>query len=412
MIRPGLVLAGLVILLGSSSASAQNSATTKAIGPAERAALFPSRSMIDKGRTIAESSCSRCHGMDGINSDELQPNLAGQRTVYLYRVIQAYQDGHRMDDSMGHASGFLNEEGMFSVAAYYASLPPVRRLPAEVTAEVTANDPFSDIQPALKKCIKCHTETGNSKQAGMPNLTAQDPEYFVSAMEAYASGERVHKMMKKLAGNLDGQTLKTMGIYFALQQPARSEDRGKGDEMSGRKLAEDCANCHGDDGNASESDVPSLAGQDAKYFVKAMNAYLEGERKEKSMFKAVDGLAPQDLADLAAFYAAREPARRNVRAPLTNQQWVARCERCHGLDGNSTDPRFPMLAGQNQPYLENALQAYAATERDSSAMHAMASPLSKTNIKYLAHYFSTQEPKSVVYMQLPCAEPGEEPGAD
>jgi len=359
--------------------------------------------------------------MDGISADELQPNLAGQRTVYLYRVIQAYQDGHRMDDSMGHASGFLNEEGMFAVAAYYASLPPVRRLPVEVPAEVTthvetevapADDPFSDIQPALKKCIKCHTETGNSKQAGMPNLTAQDPEYFVTAMEAYASGERGHKVMKKLAGNLDSQTLKTMGIYFALQQPARSEDRGKGDEMSGRKLAEDCATCHGDDGNASKGDVPSLAGQDAKYFVKAMNAYLEGERKDKSMFKAVDGLAPQDFADLAAFYAAREPARRNVRAPLTNQQWVARCERCHGLDGNSTDPRFPMLAGQNQAYLENALQAYAATERDSSAMHAMASPLSKSNSTFLARYFSAQEPKSVVYMQLPCADPGEEPGAD
>ena len=369
--------------------------------------LFPSRNMIEKGRSIAESSCSRCHGMNGISTDEQRPNLAGQRAVYLYRVIGAYQNGHRVDDSMGHASGFLNDEGMLSVAAFYASLAPVRSFPPddEQTFEPgLADDPFGEVRASLKKCTKCHGEYGNSTASGMPNLTSQDPEYFRASMQAYVDGSRKHKIMKKLAGSLDEQTIGKMGVFYAVQQPVRSETNAAGNELSGRKLSEKCATCHGDDGNADAADTPSLAGQDARYFVKAMNQYLEGERQEESMFKAVDGLSEQDMLDLAAFYAAREPARRNVRTPLTAAEWTHRCERCHGMDGNSTDPRFPMLAGQKKGYLAKSMRAYASNVYDNSTMHAMADPLSESDIESIVVYFASQQPKSVVYLELPCPD--------
>ena len=395
------------VLFCSASAWAQAPATTGPLTAAERAALFPARSMIEKGRAIAESSCARCHGMDGISTDEQRPKLAGQRTVYLYRVIQAYQNGQRVDDSMGHAGGFLNDEGMLSVATYYASLTPAGNLPAAdepVTENVPVDDPFGDVRATLQKCTKCHGENGNSTADGMPNLTAQDPAYFKTSMQAYVDGDRSHKMMTKLAGSLDEQTIATMGVFYAVQQPKRSETAATGNELAGRKLAKDCATCHGDDGNADAADTPSLAGQDARYFVKAMHEYREGVRKGKSMSKAAEGLSEQDMLDLAAFYTAREPAQRNVRTPLTAAEWTQRCERCHGMDGNSTDPRFPMLAGQNPGYLEKALKAYAGNMRDNSTMHAMADPLSTSDIQNIVNYFAAQQPKSVVYMNLPCAE--------
>jgi cytochrome c553 len=399
------VLTIVTTLLFSAGAWAQTSPATQPITPAERTAISPSRNMVEQGRAIAESSCARCHGMDGVSTDEQRPNLAGQRSVYLYRVMGAYQNGHRIDDSMGHAGGFLNDEGMLSVATYYASLAPVRNLPAaEVPAPeaALAEDPFIDVRDSLKKCTKCHGEDGNSKASGMPNLTAQDPGYFIASMQAYADGGRNHKIMKKLAGSLDEQTLTDMGVFYAVQEPRRSKTSTAGNELSGRKLAEDCATCHGDDGNAEDADTPSLAGQDPRYFVKAMNQYQKGVRKDESMVKAVDGLSEQDILDLAAFYAAREPARRDVRTPLTSAEWIQRCERCHGLDGNSTDPRFPMLAGQNRGYLQKALEAYAGNVRDNSTMHAMAGPLGESDIEAIVNYFSSQQPKAVVYLDLPC----------
>ena len=136
-----------------------------------------------------------------------------------------------------------------------------------------------------------------------------------------------------------------------------------------------------------------------------MNAYLEGKRTNEKMFEAVENLDDSEISDLGTFFALQEPVRRNVRTPLTPEQWIDRCERCHGLDGNSTDPRFPMLAGQDRTYLASALQAYAGTARNSSTMHAMAEPLSDADIERIVEYYSTREPKSVVYMQIPCEEP-------
>ena len=154
--------------------------------------------------------------------------------------------------------------------------------------------------------------------------------------------------------------------------------------------------------------MPTLAGQDARYFIKAMEAYKEGKRQHEQMFGAVDNLSDEDLQNLAAFYAAQEPVRRNVRTPLTTSEWIARCERCHGVDGNSTDPRFPMLASQPRGYLTNALESYAGEQRGNSAMHAMSEPLSRADIERIVEHYSTRGPKSVVYMQLPCEEQPED----
>jgi len=395
------------MIAGPTIAGAQSSISTQPVQQTERAALFPTKNMLKQGRTIAESNCAKCHGLEGITQDKSRPNLAGQRAVYLYRVLQAYQNGYRIDQSMGHAGGFLNDEGLLSLAAYYASLTPVRIEPPddpEASRIDLAADPFENIQDNLKKCAKCHGETGNSSASGMPNLTAQHPDYFMSAMQAYADGTRQHRMMTKLVGNLDEQTVSEMGVYYAVQEPERSEKQGEGDEAAGRVLAEECTGCHGEDGNATADDTPSLAGQDPKYFVKAMEAYREGERHNEAMASAADGLSETDLENLATFYAARAPAKRAVRVPFTAAEWIDRCERCHGIDGNSTDPRFPMLAGQNPEYLEQALRAYSDSERDNSTMHAMAAPLNEADIRNIVGYYSSRQPKSVIYAQLPCEE--------
>jgi cytochrome c553 len=195
-----------------------------------------------------------------------------------------------------------------------------------------------------------------------------------------------------------------MGVFYAVQEPSRTTTTGDGNADLGRELSAPCASCHGADGNASGADMPTLAGQDARYFVKAMKAYQDGTRHHEGMFGAVDGLDDANFADLAAFYAVQDPVRRNVRAPLTTTEWIDRCERCHGIDGNSTDPRFPMLAGQDPTYLANALKAYSDNTRSSSTMHAMSDPLNEADIERIVTHYSTRQPKSVVYMMLPCKE--------
>jgi cytochrome c553 len=399
----------IAILLGLASTLAQSAPRTQPIQKEERAALFPSAHMINQGREVAETVCASCHGMDGISDGEGKPHLAGQRAVYLYRALQAYQAGTRTDEANNHNS-FLNDEALLSVSAYYASLEPVQVVVSTTIAEVTeqavapVEDPFLNIRESMRKCIKCHDESGNSTRSGMPNLTGQHPEYFMTSMLAYIDGSRNHKLMKKLVGKLDKATIKEMGVFYGVQEPLQTETRGEGDANVGRRLSEECESCHGDDGNAKKAKMPTLAGQDAKYFIKAMKHYEDGTRKHQKMFEAIEDLSEEDMINLATYYANEVPSRRNVRAPLKSTEWIARCERCHGVGGNSSDPRFPMLAGQDLGYLRKTLKAYAAGDRSSKAMHAMADPPSSMDIERIGSYFASQQPRAVVYIRLPCEE--------
>jgi cytochrome c553 len=332
--------------------------------------------------------------------------------------LKAFQSGERKDESKNHNT-FLNDQAMLSTAAYYANLTPAQIVKranldevveaAEATGsaepvQAAVDDPFFNIRPAMKKCVKCHGESGQAPGSGMPSLTAQDPDYFVTSMMAYVDGSRSHNLMRKLVGDLDEPTIKEMGVFYAVQEPLQTETQGEGDINVGRRLSEDCESCHGVDGNAKNPSMPTLAGQDAKYFIKAMKHYKDGTRKHQKMFEAVEGFSEQDMIDLATYYAAEEPRRRDVRMPLKSTEWITRCERCHGIDGNSSDPRFPMLAGQDETYLRNALKAYANGARDNTTMYAMAAPLSSMDIERIGTYFATQQPKAVVYMQLPCTD--------
>jgi len=406
------LVASAAILVLPVTIWAQGPTATEPLTPDERAALSPSRAMLEKGLDVAKTACADCHGQDGVSTGPGIPNLAGQRTVYLHRVLRGYQDRARHNDDMNHAVGFLNEEALLAVSAYYSTLAPARPVSMEdepaTAIDAGGGDPFAGIRENLKKCTKCHGADGNSDASGMPNLTAQSPEYYVASMNSYIEGRRDHKLMTKLASGLDEATLNKMGVFYAVQEPARTETTGEGNADLGRELSGPCASCHGNDGNASGADMPTLAGQDARYFIKAMNAYQEGKRKHEKMFAAVENLNESEVADLATFYALQEPVRRNIRTPLTTGQWIDRCERCHGIEGNSTDPRFPMLAGQDRTYLARALQAYSGAARDNSTMHAMSTPLSESDIERMVEYYATREPKSVVYMQLPCEEPMDE----
>jgi cytochrome c553 len=72
------------------------------------------------------------------------------------------------------------------------------------------------------------------------------------------------------------------------------------------------------------------------------------------------------------------------------------CGSCHGPRGNSEQPKFPRLAGQNANYLVAQLKAFRAEKRgDPDAigyMWGMARQLDDATIEALASYYSKQRP--------------------
>jgi len=71
------------------------------------------------------------------------------------------------------------------------------------------------------------------------------------------------------------------------------------------------------------------------------------------------------------------------------------CGTCHGAQGNSTQPKFPRLAGQNANYLVAQLKVFRAQTRgDPDAvgyMWGMASELDDDTVGALARYYAAQK---------------------
>jgi cytochrome c553 len=79
-----------------------------------------------------------------------------------------------------------------------------------------------------------------------------------------------------------------------------------GNIAAGRQKAMACQTCHGLDGLSKMPDAPNIAGDPEEYLVRQLAAFRKGERKNEMMSIVAQQLSDQDVADLAAYYAAIE----------------------------------------------------------------------------------------------------------
>jgi cytochrome c553 len=70
------------------------------------------------------------------------------------------------------------------------------------------------------------------------------------------------------------------------------------------------------------------------------------------------------------------------------------CAACHGMDGNSTIPIFPKLAGRHPEYLVRELTQFVSSYRKNDIMTPIAAALNPDDFKALGEYFGAQKPTS------------------
>ncbi len=393
----------VTLMLGAAVSAAIHQPDAAAQAPSikpgdELRPIYATPEDIAAGKEFADSACAGCHGSNGISSTTGIPNLAGQRPSYLYVELKTYQSGGRKNAAMNTSVRFISDDALVKVAAYYASLDPAQPAPG---APATYIDAVQAGKTAAAACAGCHGEAGVSKTPGIPSLVALNPQYLTTAMKAYRSGQRQNDTMKSMLAAVGDADIDHLALFYALQKPIRAQTPAPGDPQAGKAITAGCAGCHGDQGVSSNPATPSLAGQDAQYLVAALRAYKNGARADETMKALAASLDDNALKNIAAYYAAQEPRAPNIRPPLTAEQWAERCDRCHGLNGNSSDPGIPALSAQRVEYLETALRDYQTHARTRPEMIAMSDVLSEDDIKNLATYYSHQKARAVVFMAVP-----------
>ncbi len=189
--------------------------------------------------------------------------------------------------------------------------------------------------------------------------------------------------------------------------PSASAQDLQGDAAKGAGKIAMCIGCHGINRYQTSFPevykVPMIGGQGAKYLAAALHEYQKGERKHPSMRGIGDGLNDQDIADVAAYYAAAAqgagPARPAPPAAPAGKaaELVAKgaCTSCHGDNFNKPiDPSYPKLAGQYADYLFVALKSYkndthATWGRSNAIMAGIAKQFTNAELKVLANYIQS-----------------------
>ena len=189
----------------------------------------------------------------------------------------------------------------------------------------------------------------------------------------------------------------------------------KGDAAQGLKVHEQlfCASCHGAKGVAPTQNWPHLAGQKAAYTAKMLLDYQSGLRREGKRAELMHDIAvmmsPQQIADVAAFYAV-QAAPQNDGTPRPGSQKATKdfdaaqlvrkgdparlltpCASCHGVAGQGGNREASALAGQNPLYFVRTLLDYQSGLRandSAKGMSTFAKKLTRTEIEALATYYA------------------------
>jgi cytochrome c553 len=83
------------------------------------------RALAQPRRTPAiVSVCAPCHGADGGGGTVEQPNLAGQKSIYIRQQLLAFRSGKRSHPDMRVIARELTDREIDQLVVYYSTLPP------------------------------------------------------------------------------------------------------------------------------------------------------------------------------------------------------------------------------------------------------------------------------------------------
>ncbi|MDF9391152.1 cytochrome c4 [Methylococcus capsulatus] len=197
--------------------------------------------------------------------------------------------------------------------------------------------------------------------------------------------------------------IKALALGFGLVTLAAGPGaHAEGNPAAGRKKAETCSGCHGEDGNSNAPIFPKLAGQHAAYLTKQLREFRSQNRGESTMAAIAEPLSDEDIADLSAWFAQgtvhieEEEGDYSAGERLYRSGDLAKgipaCSACHGPHGEGNgEAGFPALRGQYSAYVAKALREFKADERRNDRnqmMRDIAGKLSDEDLGAVSDFVS------------------------
>jgi len=165
------------------------------------------------------AACAGCHGVDGNSAAPNFPKIAGQGEGYLFKQLQEFKSGKRVDATMAGMVAGLNETDMADLAAYFASQTGTSGTAAEDQVELGQSIyRAGNAASGVAACAACHGPTGaGNPQARFPKLSGQHADYTAAQLVKFSKGERANdagSMMRVVAGKMSEAEIKAVAQYI------------------------------------------------------------------------------------------------------------------------------------------------------------------------------------------------------
>lgn len=162
---------------------------------------------------------------------------------------------------------------------------------------------------------------------------------------------------------------------------------------AGRKVTLFCANCHGEGGNSTKSDIPNLAGQNPAYLLEQVKKFADGRRRNDFMQGMIKAMSDEEKVNAVAYFSSQSVKPHASSNPALavhgKELFFKTCQRCHGEQGRGND-KIARIAGQQPEYLTMSLKRYrdGTGERIDPFMAANTKNLTDADVNALVAYIS------------------------
>jgi len=284
--------------------------------------------LILRGANHFQTGCAPCHGAPDEPRSPIAagitpppPRLASAKDQFSPQELHwIVSNGVKMT-AMPAWPVTGREDEVWALVAFLEQLP---MLPADYARlrqppEQQGAKP-SDAPAVVAQCARCHGFDGNGRGGAFPKLAGLSMAYIERALLAFASGDRPSGFMRPVAGALGDNDVKAAAQYYAAT-PRSPDDavpsdslRDKGKQIAsldGNQNGPACMTCHRLRDAERNPEIPQLAGQSARYIGEQLLLFRKGvragTRNARVMARMAQRLSDQDIAAVAAYFAAVPP---------------------------------------------------------------------------------------------------------
>jgi cytochrome c553 len=170
----------------------------------------------ERGKALYEDrGCSGCHGTKGVADSPNWPVLAGQRPLYLYKMLLDYHDarvGGSEGPLMASVAAGLEPQESADLSAWLASLPRPRASDRSAPPAILRGDRTRLLPP----CEACHGANGQGWDL-QPVLTGQNRAYLEAVLTRFKRGERsndINSGMGMIARRLTEEEIRALADFY------------------------------------------------------------------------------------------------------------------------------------------------------------------------------------------------------